>query len=144
MAQVSRRFMDLIRNSSTLQYRCELFSAGLIDNPCHPCYLTERRRLCKAYVDRWTGTTTKVMKNVCEVLVERPILGWNCIKTLVGDLLTLYKYSESNCLNFIRVPPAASQQPVEMWSIPPFPFKVLDFTAHAPDNLLAVAERRGQ
>jgi hypothetical protein len=135
--------MDLVHRSPTLQYRRELFSAGLIDNPHHPCGLAERRKLCREYVNKWTGTA-KVARKIHEVPVEHPTLGWNHIAALGGDLFALHHPYRHDCFKVLHVPPGVSQRPVEGWSIPQFPFEVLCSTTYAPGNLLAVAERRGQ
>jgi hypothetical protein len=66
MIQVSQCFAGLIRGSSSLQYRRELFSAGLIDNSHNPRSLAERRKLCREYVDKWTGEV-KVAKKTYRI-----------------------------------------------------------------------------
>lgn len=145
--QVSRHFTSLVRGSPILQYRCELFSAGLIDNSHHPYDLVERRKQCKEYVDKWTRTANvvkKVVRSVHWVPVERPTLAWNYSTVLGVDLLTFYHSSQPGRAKFIRVPPAANQPSVEGWIIPQIPFEVLHFAVYAPENLLAVVERRGQ
>jgi len=43
-------------------------------------------------------------------------------------------------LNFISIPPVASQKPIDVWSIPPFPFQLFDFAVYHPENVLAVSE----
>lgn len=48
---------------------------------------------------------------------------------------------ERNDLTFLHVPPIASEKPVEGWSIPSFTYKVFDYAAYPPENLLAVVER---
>ena len=133
--------MGLVRGSPTLQYLCELCSAGLIDNPHHPCDLSERRRLCKEYVDKWTGTA-KVVKKTVRWLHGVP--NWNRITVLGGGLLTLYHSSQPGLAKLMRVPSATSQRLVERWTIPRLPFEVLHFTAYAPENLLAAVEQRGR
>jgi len=47
-------------------------------------------------------------------------------------------------IDFMCIPSATSQKPVREWSIPPFPFQVLDFTAYPAENMLAVAEHENQ
>ena len=44
-------------------------------------------------------------------------------------------------LDFLYIPPVASQKPIGMWSIPPFSFPVFVFTVYHPENVLAVGER---
>lgn len=43
-------------------------------------------------------------------------------------------------ISFLHIPPAASQKPVDGWSIPSPPFKALDFAVYPPENIFAVAE----
>jgi len=43
-------------------------------------------------------------------------------------------------LDFLYIPPVASQKPIDMWSIPPFSFKPINFAVYHPENVLAVAE----
>ena len=138
MIQVSRRFADLVRGSSILQYHRELFSAGLIDNPHHPCNLAERRKLCKQYVNKWTGKL-EVEKRTHDVSGEHPAI-FDRVVALGGDLLALGRPYTEDYYQFLRVPPGASQRPIEGWKLPQLPFHVLSFAAYPPADLLAVAE----
>jgi len=45
-------------------------------------------------------------------------------------------------LDFLYIPPAASGKPIDGWTIPPFPFKVLNFAVYHPENLLGVVEQQ--
>jgi hypothetical protein len=138
MIQVSRYFADLIRGSSMLQYRRELFSAGLIDNSHHPCSLDERRKLCKEYVEKWTRKV-KAVKRTHQVhgahskrLDRAAALG--------GDFLVLRQpYTDDHC-HFLRVPPGANQRPIEGRELPQLPFEDWDSVAYPPADLLVVAE----
>lgn len=140
MTQVNRYFADLIRGSPILQYHRELFSAGLIDNPHHPCNLAERRKLCKEYVVKWTGKV-EVVKRIYQVPGE-PSLPPNQAVALGGDLLALSRLRRDEHPQFLRVPPGASQRPIEGWKIPQFPFDPCEFAAYPPADLLVVAELR--
>lgn len=51
---------------------------------------------------------------------------------------------EADGIHFLYIPPAASQAPVEGWTIPPFPFEVFDLVAYPSENVLAIAEHRGK
>lgn len=109
--------------------------------------MSERRRLCEEYVDKWTGTTKvvkKVVRRVHEAPVERSRLDWDYGVVLGGDLLGFHSSSRPGCTNFIRVPSAASQRPVERWTIPQLRFAALYFTVYPPENLLALVEQREQ
>ena len=123
MAEVSRYFLDLVHSSPTLQYRRELFSAGLTDYTLHPRGLAERRMLCKEHVDKWTGTA-KVVRRVYNVPVGPQV---NHGIALGGDLLALHQSYKYDCPKFLRVPPAVSQRSVEGWSVPRLPFEVSGF-----------------
>jgi len=134
--------MDIVRDSPILQYRRELFTAGLTDNHDHSCNLVERRKLCEEYAKKWAGTA-RLVKRVHEIPVVRPTLVWGDIIALGGDLLVLYPYSKG-CFEFLHVPPVTSQRSIERWTIPELPFSVDLFAVYAPDSLLVVSERRGQ
>jgi hypothetical protein len=60
--------------------------------------------------------------------------------TVLGENFLASHAWQDRILNFVRVPTAASQKPIEWWTLPPFPFRIERFTAHVPDNVLAVAE----
>jgi len=139
IAQISRRFQELIHDSPTLQFKRELFSAGLIENPRNPCDFTQRRKLYEEYRRKWSNTG-RVVKTTHQLPEELPLEryftttpGWN----LIG-----YHDLENGNISFVRVPPPTSQRPIERWGLPPRPFKVKKFAVHPPDNLLAVVEER--
>ena len=136
--QVSRCFADLIRRSSTLQYHRELFSAGLIDNPHYPCDLAKRRRLCKEHVDKWTGKV-EVVKRTYQVPGEHSTIPSQVV-ALGGDLLALRQPHEEDFHQFLRVPPGASQRPIEGWKHTQLPFRIQRSAAYPAADLLAVAE----
>ena len=143
MNQISRQFRDLIRDSPMLQYKRELFSAGLIENPCSPCDFAQRRKLFEEYKCKWSDAG-RVVKTIHEFPEElslgdyfRTSEGWNLIgyrSTSTGD----------GNLMFVRVPPVTSQRPIEWWSIPPLSFHARAYAVYPPDNLLAIAEHKGR
>ena len=47
-------------------------------------------------------------------------------------------------LAFLRIPPYTIRKAVEVWSVPPFPFKTFDFTACGPESVLTAGERKGR
>jgi len=147
VAQVNRHFMDLVRSSPTLQYYCELFSAGLIDNSHPPWNLAERRKLCRKYVNRWTRTA-KVVRRTHEIPTEPPTWTgeprWSHMTALGEGLLSISHPYQYGGFKFLPFPPVASQHPVKGWSIPQFPFEVGHSAAYVPDNLLVVTELGGQ
>ena len=49
--------------------------------------------------------------------------------------------ARGNGLDVLYIPLAASQKPIDMWSIPQFSFKPFIFTVYRPENILAVGER---
>ena len=138
--QVSRCFAGLVRGSSILQYHRELFSAGLIDNSHHPCNLVERRKLCGEYANKWTGKVEAV-KRTYQIPGEHPTI-LNRVVTLGGDLLGLKEPHGEDFHQFLRIPPGGSQQPIEGWKHPQFPFHVWGSAAYPPADLLVVAELR--
>ena len=140
MIQVSPRFADLVRSSSIIQYHRELFSAGLIDNPHHPCNLIERRKLCKEYADKWTGKL-EVVKRTYRVPGEHPTM-LNRVVALGGDLLGLKEPDGRDFYQFLRVPPSGSQRSIKGWKPPKLPFYGWNSAAYSPADLLVVAELR--
>lgn len=122
-----------------LQCRRELFAAGLIENPHSPCDLAERRRLCKEYVHKWSDAAN-IAKCFREVTLEHQLEDWDPM--IPARNLIAIDYHQSGGIDFIHVPPVTSRKPIERWSIPRLPFKVLGHTAYPPKNILVVAEEK--
>jgi len=135
--QVSRHFQSLICNSPILRYRCELFAAGLIDNPSSPCDLAERRKLCEEYARKWSDAAT-VVEGTYKSSPDQPS---GCYTALGRNILVLESPSGVG-LDFLCIPPVASGKPINGWTIPPFPFNVMDFGVYHPENILGVVERQ--
>ena len=137
MTQISRQFQDIARNSPPLQYRRDLFSVGLIENPCIPCDFAQCRKLCEEHERKWTaaGRAIKAAHKLPEELIPR----W---AYTLGRNLIAFRSIRGDCLGFLRVPPVASRRPIEWWDVPPLPFDVRAFAAYPPDNILAVAEEK--
>jgi len=51
-------------------------------------------------------------------------------------------FTEHNSLTLARIPPIASQKPVESWNIPPFLVRACGYAVYPPANVLAVAEHK--
>jgi len=137
--QVGRHFRALIRNSPILQYHCELFAAGLIDNPSNPCDLAERRKLCEEYARKWSDAAT-VVGNIYELSSDKSS-HWGCYTALGRNILVSSSTSGVG-LDFLCIPPVASGNPINGWTIPPFPFDVLGVGVYHPENVLGVVERQ--
>jgi len=135
--QVSRHFQSLIRNSPILQYHCELFATGLIDNPFSPCILAERRKLCEEYARKWSGAAT-VVESTYKSSLDQPS---GCYTALGRNILVLDSPPDAG-LDFLHIPPVASGKPINGWTIPPFPFNVIDFGVYHPEGILGVVERQ--
>ena len=60
--------------------------------------------------------------------------------TILGGNILASQNSRDHTVNFVRVPTAASQKPIERWTLPPLPFSTKRFAAHVPDGVLAVTE----
>ena len=119
-----------------LLYQRELFFAGLVDNPLSPCGLDERRRLCKEYAHRWSDAA-KIMKPTRELPLD--FQSWHENPMKPGrNLLAKYRH-QSGKIEFLHVPPAASEEPIERWTIP-ISFDFPRFTTYPPKNALIVAE----
>ena len=130
--QISRQLRDLARNSPTLQHQRNLFSAGLIENPCIPCDFAQRRKLCEEYTRKWSseGRATKTTHEVPEGLSHST-------PTPYGNLI-VSRSMRDNGLDFLRISPGASKEPIKCWCIPPLPFDIEAFTVYPPENILAV------
>jgi len=89
---------------------------------------------------KWSGPANVVKST--HKLPPNPFSGWNPTEVLSKNLVASSAIQLSG-LAFLHIPPFSSQKAVEGWSFPPFPFKILDFTAYAPENVLAVAELKG-
>jgi hypothetical protein len=138
--QVNRRFQDLICNSPVLQHRCELFAAGLIENPCNPCDLAQGRKLCKDYVQKWSKAATMIKST--HKLPPDQASRWNDARQIGRNMLVSFP-TKDHGLGFLHIPPVKSREPVDTWSIPPFPFELFGLAVYHPENLLAAAECDG-
>ena len=139
VAQISRRFQDLTRSSPILQYKRDLFSAGLVENPCSPCDFAQRRKACEEHERKWSDAG-RVEKAIHE-LPEGSSLG--VYPTILGrNLIALRNTQNVGGLTFLRFPPVTSVSPIERWRIPPLPFELRHFAVYPPDNILAVAEEK--
>ena len=139
--QISRQVQKLIRDSPTLQYKRELFSVGLIENPRKPCDFTQRRKLCKEHKRKWSNAG-RVAKTIHELPEELSLE--QHLTTTLGWGLIAYCNTEDGSLSFLRPPPVMSQKPIEWWTIPPYPFSLKVFVAYPPDDILVVAEEKEQ
>jgi len=79
------------------------------------------------------------VKSTRELPTDRYSSGSHHVK-YSGNGLLIPGPKEDGRLAFLRVPPAASQKPVEDWSIPLLPDWILYHVAYLPENLIAVAE----
>jgi hypothetical protein len=113
----------------------------LAENPHSLRGLAERRKLCEEYVRKWSGAAS-VVKSIRE-LPPGPFSDWNAITILSNNLVASQSMGHHE-LAFLRIPPLTTREAFEGWSIPPIPFRMFGFTAYTPENILAVAERRGQ
>jgi len=139
MIQINQHFRALIRSSPTLQYRRELFTAGLIDNPSNPCDLAERRKLCEEYAHKWSNAAT-IVKSTRKLPPDQSSY-WGYFVAL-GRNMVASDSPPNRGFGFVYIPPVASGKPINGWTIPPFPFKVLCFVAYHPENLLGVVEHQ--
>lgn len=137
MIQISRRFQDLTRSSPELQYRRDVFSAGLMENPCVLCDFAQCRKLCEEHERKWSnaGRVVDTIREVPEGLIFR-----EHSTTIINDTLVAFLSRGANNLGFFRVPPVTSRKPIEGWKIPPFPFDIKAFAVYPPENILVVAE----
>ena len=78
------------------------------------------------------------MKSVYE-LPREVLSASHAISILGGSLLASHVWRDY-MVNFIRVPTAVSQKPIEWWTLPPFPFRIDLFAIRVPENVLVVTE----
>ena len=138
LIQVNRYFRSLIHNSPILQYHCELFAAGLVDNPSNPCDLIERRKLCEEYARKWSDAAT-VVKSTYKLPLDQSS---GCYTALGKNTVVSDSAPNHGGLDFLYIPPAASGKPIIEWTIPSFPFDVLCIGVYHPENVLGVVERQ--
>ena len=126
-----------------LQYKRDLFSAGLVETPCSPSDLFQRRKLCQEFQRKWSDAGRAVRaihKLPKELSLERSS------RTIHGSNLIAFRNTTlgGGSLSFVRLPPVTSQLPIEWWNISPFPPSIGAFSPHLSDNILAVAEVNGR
>jgi len=137
--QVSRAFAELISASPFLEYRLEVFAAGLVENPHFSCSMEEGRRRVKEYMDVW--------KNFDNLRKRVHTLGsqdhrWG-MPVHAGRNLLARRFGCS--VSFIRVPrTTVDQQELEEWTVdPPVTlFQPCGFAVFSSDNVLALVERK--
>ena len=136
--QVSRHFQELTHNLSTIRYKRDLFSAGLVENLRSPCDFVQRRRQCKEHERKWSnaGRVVKAVHKLPQELLSQQY------STIHGGGLIISCDNQNNNLDFLRIPPVTSRKPIERWSIPPFPFYPVAFAVYPPDLILAVVEEK--
>ena len=139
MVQISRQFQALTRDSPTLQYQRDLFSAGLTENPSNSCDFSQRRKLCKEHEHKWSsaGRVTKTIHELPEEIISE-----GCLIAILDRNLIASPGRWDDSLGLLRVPPVTSRKPIEWWKIPPLPFNPKAFAAYPPDNILALAEEK--
>lgn len=137
LAQISRRFQDLVHSSPILQYKRNLFSASLVENPRDPCDFAQRRKAYEKYERKWSDAG-EVVKAIHE-LPEKP--HFKLHPTVLGrNLVALTSSQDVNSISFLHLPPVTSAKPIEWWSILPLPFEIKFCSVYPPDNILAVTE----
>ena len=67
LCQIDRFFNNLIQASPYINYRLDLFDAGLKDNPATNLPLAEKRRIFEEYLTKWNALsfTPKKMQDIC-------------------------------------------------------------------------------
>lgn len=65
-SQVSRYFRDFLRESTILQLRRKIFTAGLIENPSVSCDFALRRKAYEEHAHKWSNAG-RVVKRVQEL-----------------------------------------------------------------------------
>ena len=135
--QVSRAFADFISASPFLEYRVELFAAGLVENPRFSCSLEEGRRRVKEYVDVRNNLDT--IKKRSHTLQPRGFR-WGGLVAVGQDLLARRSV---HSVSFIRIPcTATGQRGVEEWTVVPPATSSLPcaFAVYSPEDVLALVE----
>ena len=135
--QVSQGFADLIATSQFLEYRLELFAAGLVENPYFPCSLEEGRKQVKEYANVWENLDA--IKKRSYPLRLRDLRWEEMVPVGRGLLAGLCGSS----ISFIRVPCIAmGRRVVEEWTVDPpvTPFWPCAFAVCSPEDVLALVE----
>jgi len=133
--QVCHLFLDLVASSQHLQYRIDLFSAGLVDDPHTVCDLTDRRARLRKYVDAWKDTEALVRYDI--PLKSR--MGTFQLHGAGQDIFSAY-LEYNMAIYLLRAPSSPSQETTEEWTLE-LPFRPMNHIVHSQDNLLAVLEQ---
>ena len=116
--QVSRRFPDLVSTSHYLRHRIDLFSAGLVDNPCIVCSLTERRARLREYTDGWKDVE-------CSVRCDYPLESRTALYSVPHgqDLFSAHS-NDNTAISIFRLPSSLNRGTVKEWTLKiPFRFE---------------------
>ena len=111
--QVSRAFADLISTSPFLEYRLELFAAGLVENPHFSCSLEGRRRVGE-YMGVWENLDA-VERH--DYTLRLRYFRWEELASVGRGLLAGLS---GRSVSFIRVScTTAGRRGVEEWTVDP-------------------------
>ena len=122
-----------------MEYRLELFAAGLVENPHFSCSLEEGRKRVGEYVGVWENLDA-VEKHGYSLRLRAPPG-----RELAPVGRSLLAWFSGRSVSFIRVPCITAGRPeVEEWTIDPpaTPFWPRAFAVYSPEDVIALVEFR--
>ena len=137
--QVSRAFTDLISTSPFLEYRLELFAAGLVENPHFSSSLEDGRRRVGEYVGLWENLDALERH---DYTLRLRYFRWEELAPVGRGLLAGLS---GRSISFIRVScTTTGRRGVEEWTVDPpaTPFWPCAFAVYPPEDVLALVEYR--
>jgi hypothetical protein len=130
--QVNRQLRELIADSTSIQYRLELYRAGYEDNPrtSQPSIATRREQL-REYQATWLNGEHAVS--------VREVFTGTSGPELTGDTLVTVGRA---MMGFVQLPSKAKRLPTRGWAVD-LAFDGWSVAMHPPTNVVAVSEHTG-
>lgn len=130
--KVNRQLRELIAESTSIQYRLELYRAGYEDNTrtSHPSIATRREQL-RDYQVAWLDGEHAVS--------VREVFKGTSGPELTGDTLVTMGRAR---MCFIKLPSRAKKLPTKGWTVD-LTFDGWSVAMHPPTNVVAVSEYTG-
>jgi hypothetical protein len=130
--KVNRQLRELIAESTSIQYRLELYRAGYEDNTrtSHPSIATRREQL-RDYQAAWLDGEHAVS--------VREVFKGTSGPELTGDTLVTMGRAR---MCFIKLPSRAKKLPTKGWTVD-LTFDGWSVAMHPPTNVVAVSEYTG-
>lgn len=128
--QVNRRLRDFINNSPNIEYRIDLFAAGLMDNPASNLTLAAKREAFNAHCTKWE--------------IFRPAKKWQRTNgsTLDEHQVRAHGADSSKFLQSFTLGSISQAIPRNGWKIPLPDYPLVSFAFNPYADVLVVAVER--